>query len=143
MEASIALNEIELLNRACELANWLNENFLIKEKMFSVLYLNEEEVRKMHSPSLDDLVFWAENLLILASKSEMVHLGSSESYLKVATVIMDTVKDQYKDQRNWFFYKFKPSHPSTSAKKKGLVRQFHTFRELLPFKGIFDALRFY
>ena len=119
VEASIALNEIELLNRACELANWLNENFLIKEKMFSVLYFNEEEVRKMHSPSLDDLVFWAENLLILASKSEMVHLGSSESYLKDATVIMDTVKDQYKDQRNpgFFTSSNRAIHPPPLRKK--------------------------
>lgn len=99
INASIAMKDKALLEKACELTDWMKVELLKKQLISPITYPGKPKDSQAIEPLMDDVVFWAESLLALAAVSEFVRPQSSAIYIENAITCIEQCISLFKDEK--------------------------------------------
>ena len=104
INTSIAMKDKALLEKACELADWMNAELLDKQLIYPIAYPGNPKAIQTSELLLDDFVFWAESLLALAAVSEFVRPQSSAKYVADAIASIEQCISLFRDEKVTGFF---------------------------------------
>ncbi len=119
VDASFALKEKILLEKAIRLAEWMKSEFLGNDSILPISYCKDRKRECGIAAMLDDFAYWAESLLYLAAYSELARPGSSEEFLKEALWLMENCRKLFRDEKlAGYFFSPSQSHSPPPIRKK-------------------------
>ena len=122
----------------------MKKSFLVEEFFVPVLYSQNQNEKSNLEPVLDDLAYWAENLLHLACFSEIVRLESAEVFTDDAKFIIKQSELMFSDKVSTWIFSFSiQCCNATTHKKKVLVRQFFAQWKFVTHEDLLIALSSY
>ena len=120
IQASMALNDIKLLEDAIKLEEWMSVEFVDSDNnLQSFIYPGKP---KRSYANLDDYCFWVQALLDLFSLSTIIEENKSKNYLEKAIQSTEKLLIKFKDpEANGFFFTEENQSPPSPAGRKNLV----------------------
>ena len=117
IQASIALNDIKLLEDAIKLEEWMSAEFVDSDNnLQSFIYPGKP---KRSYANLDDYCFWVQALLDLFSLSTIIEENKSKNYLEKAIQSTEKLLIKFKDpEANGFFFTEDNQSPPLPCRKK-------------------------